>query len=255
MNKWLPEPANTACLSSETVSAVVFMLELILAIATFIASHIVLIQAPLRSRLETYFGEKLFRLLYSLLSLVILVWLAVAFKQAPYIQLWPTTALTTWVPVVIMPFACILLVSGLFSASPLSLSVRQKAFEPSRPGIVAITRHPVMWAFALWAMSHIPANGDLAGVLLFMLMLVLSLYGCKTIDRNKCIRLGKTNWVELSKNTSIIPFAAIVAGKTTVDWENINLLQIAAGLLTYALFAYFHIDIIGVAPPIISLFF
>lgn len=231
------------------------MTELIIAITVFIASHILLIRASLRSRLENFMGDRLFRILYSVLSLLILIWLAVAFKQAPYIQLWPTTVFATWIPVLIMPFACILLVVGILSPNPLSLSVRKKAFEPSQPGIVAITRHPVMWAFALWAMSHIPANGDLAGELLFALMLVLSLYGCKTIDRNKCIRLGKTNWVELSKNTSIIPFAAIVAGKTTIDWENINLLQIAAGLLTYALFAYFHIDIIGVAPPIISLFF
>ncbi len=230
------------------------MFELILASTLFIVSHLVFIHAPMRMQLEQKVGARLFQLLYSLLSVALLIWLGFAFAKAPYVALWPYSVVATWLPVVLMPFACILLMAGIVSPNPLSLSIKASRFKPAHPGIVTVTRHPIMWAFILWAASHLPANGDLAGLLLFGLMLLLSLSGCKTIDYNKKKRLGESQWRELSANTSIIPFAAIISGKTRFDWRSIGFIRLLGGLHVYGIFAYFHLDIIGVAPPIMAFF-
>lgn len=229
------------------------MLELILAITSFILSHLLFIHAPMRKCLEDLGGARLFQILYSLLSTVILIWLGFAFATAPYVALWPYSVTATWLPVVVMPFVCILLMAGLVSANPLSLSIRSKGFNPQKPGIVSVTRHPLMWVFILWAASHIPANGDVAGFLLFGLMLLLSLSGCKTIDYNRRKRIGEQQWQQLAANTSIIPFAAIISGKTKFDWRGIGIIRLIGGLHVYGIFAYFHLDVIGVAPPIMAL--
>ena len=50
----------------------------------------------------------------------------------------------------------------------LSLGSRSKQpFDPARPGIAAITRHPLLWALTLWSLAHLAPNGDLAHGLLF----------------------------------------------------------------------------------------
>ena len=53
------------------------------------------------------------------------------------------------------------------------------------PGILKVTRHPMMWAFGLWALAHIAANGDLRSLLLFGSMAVLALYGTVRLDAKR----------------------------------------------------------------------
>ena len=88
-----------------------------------------------------------------------------------------------------------------------------KTFEPDHPGIAGVTRHPVLWAAALWAIAHAVPNGDLAHILLFGLFGVFSLLGMLAIDARNRRVLGTAEWRRLSHSTSLVPLAALAGGR------------------------------------------
>lgn len=61
--------------------------EFTLALVLFFLSHAVPLRPPVRPRAEAQLGRRGFPLVYSLLSLAILVWLIVAVGRAPYVRL------------------------------------------------------------------------------------------------------------------------------------------------------------------------
>lgn len=222
------------------------MVELLAAASLFVLSHLLPMHPPWRSAVERRVGARAFLIGYSLVSLVIIAWLAHAFATAPYLLLWPWHPVAAWLPVLAMPLACILLVAGLTSRNPFSLGAGAQGYNPGRPGIVAVTRHPVMWALALWAGSHIPINGDLAAVVLFGLMLLLSLTGTHTIEVNRKKRLADpAQWQALHRGTRNLP------GISGVDWTGIGWMRLLGGLGLFVLLLFAHKPILGIAPPLV----
>jgi uncharacterized membrane protein len=150
------------------------------------------------------------------------------------------------VPVVVMPLATILLVAGYSTPNPTAVGMERSArADDPAPGILRVTRHPVMWAIGLWAISHVIANGDLRSLVFFGAFAGLSLGGTVLIDRKKQLALG-SNWSRLAEVTSNLPFAALVTGRTRLRWRDISLLRIAAGLLLYVVLYRAHSIIAGV---------
>ncbi|MEH6471720.1 MAG: NnrU family protein [Halopseudomonas sp.] len=222
------------------------MVELLAAVAVFIVSHMIPMRPRFRQPLEQKLGLPGFLIGYSILSLAIIYWLAQAFANAPYIQLWPWTIQAAWLPVVLMPLACVLIVAGASSKNPFSLGLGGKGYDPKRPGIVSVTRHPLMWGLVIWAGAHIPVNGDAAGLILFALMLILSLAGTLTLERARKRKLGPEQWQRLHQGTVNLPFSAF--GR--IDWRGIGWLRLLGGLLLYGLLLFAHQAVIGIAPPV-----
>src|ERR687883_287202 len=52
--------------------------------------------------------------------------------------------------------------------------------EPT--GIQRVTRHPMLWSFAIWAAVHVIGNGDTASLVFFGAFLVTALAGMPSID-------------------------------------------------------------------------
>jgi uncharacterized membrane protein len=129
-----------------------------------------------------------------------------------------------------MPFAAFLLIAGLVSPNPLSISLRN---GPEPGPVAAVTRHPVLWAFLIWSLSHIPPNGTLVAVLLFGGMALFSILGFLLLDLKARKRLGQERWRALSAGTSIIPFAAILSGRARA-----SSLRLLIGPLVIAAAAY-----------------
>lgn len=219
------------------------MVELLAAAALFVASHLLPMRPPWRRALERRLGRHGFLAGYSLVSLALLAWLASAYFRAPYLLLWPWQPLAAWLPVLTMPFACVLLVAGLTSPNPFSLG-RGAGYDPARPGVVSVTRHPVMWALALWSGSHIPVNGDLAAVVLFALMLLLSLAGTASLEGNRRGRVDPGTWARWYRGTGNRPRLR------GVDWRGIGGARLVAGLALYVALLLGHRLLIGVAPPL-----
>ena len=221
------------------------LLSLAFAGLAFCGSHILLSSTGLRGSLRDQLGERGFLAVYSLTAVVTFAWFLVAYAHAPTIILWERREWTALVPVVVMPFAAILLIAGYTTANPTAVGMERmaRANDPA-PGILRVTRHPVMWAIGLWAVSHLIANGDLRSLMFFGAFAGLSLGGTVLIDRKKQLALG-SNWPRLAEVTSNLPFAAVIAGRTGLRWREIGLLRIAAGLLLYAVLYRAHGIIAG----------
>jgi uncharacterized membrane protein len=186
------------------------MTEFSAALGAFLAAHLIPAGPGLRARLVHLMGRGIYVAAYSALSLALLAWLVAATQRAESPILWDPAPWHWHVTLASIPVATFLLVAGLLAPNPLSISFRQGAV----PGaITSLTRHPVLWAFLAWALAHIPPNGDLASVILFGGMAALSLLGFFIVDAKARRRLGRERWRALAERTSIIPFAALLAGR------------------------------------------
>jgi uncharacterized membrane protein len=222
------------------------LFSLVVAGLAFCGSHVLLSSTRLRGTLRDQLGERGFLGVYSLTALVTFAWFLVAYSHAPTIALWPRQSWTALVPVVAMPLATILLVAGYSTRNPTAVGMERSArADDPAPGILRVTRHPVMWAIGLWALSHVIANGDLRSLLFFGAFAGLSLGGTVLIDRKKRLALG-SNWPRVAQVTSNLPFAALVTGRTSLRWRDIGLLRVAAGLLLYVVLFRAHSMIAGI---------
>jgi uncharacterized membrane protein len=225
-------------------------LEMAAAFALFLALHSLPARPPIRTRLVHALGEAGYLVLYSLVSLLALAWLVVAAGRAPYVELWAFALWHLWVPNLAMPAASVLVAFGAAACNPLSFGGRTpRKFDPDRPGIAGITRHPLLWALALWSASHLLPNGDLAHVLLFGGFTAFALLGMWAIDKRFKRTLGTDEWTRLARRTSLVPFAA--GGRWRPSGVDVNaefVMRLLGAAALYALLLSLHEPIIGVAP-------
>jgi uncharacterized membrane protein len=222
--------------------------QLIAAAAFLLATHYGISSTPLRAWLVARLGERAYLGLYSLLALGAIIWVIGAYARAPYAPLWPTPAWLAWVPLIVMPFALVLAVSGLSTLNPTAVGAPDTLgrAEPVR-GIFRVTRHPFMWSVGLWAGAHIIANGDLAGLVLFATFGTLALLGTWLIDRKFAARRG-ADWQRFAAATSNLPFAAILAGRQRLVLTEIGWWRIALALVVYVGLLAAHPWLFGASP-------
>ena len=185
-------------------------LEFIAALMLFLLSHAIPVRPPVRHWLVARLGLRQFTVAYSLLSLLILAWLIGAAARAPYVGVLPHWEIFRWAPLLLMPLACLLGVGGVMRQNPLSFGgLGLGAFDPADPGILAVSRHPLLAAMALWGGAHLLANGDLAHVILFGLFAGFAWAGMQAIDRRKLRQMGQSEWNRLSRNTARLNLARL----------------------------------------------
>src|SRR3546814_1436284 len=91
-----------------------------------------------------------------------------AYGVAPQMPLWAPWRGYRLIPLLVMPIASILVVAGLTTRNVTAVGGERFA-ETTRPvdGIMTVTRHPFLWGVLLWALAHLPPNGDAASLILF----------------------------------------------------------------------------------------
>lgn len=217
--------------------------ELWIAIVVFVAAHSLPSMKPLRSRFVARLGERGYIAAYSVLSVGLTVWLIAAVRAAPVVELWPMTVGAMWVTAVVMFVSGWLLVVGLTTPNTLSIHVLPNRFDPARPGLLVVTRHPIFWALALWAFGHLVANGDLATAVFFALAGLFSIGGTFILDVRRKREMGIEAWRAATANAPRVPFAAGAnAWRAALDW------RLAVTAASYALLAWLHLPVIGVSP-------
>jgi uncharacterized membrane protein len=217
-----------------------------LSVVLFVASHLVLSYPPLRARLVAGIGETAFRAVYSVLALALLVWVAMAYRDAPIVAVWSPPIGLMHLSLAIMPFACVFVVAGISTPNPTAIGGERAEVLAAGPrGILKVTRHPVMWGFALWGIAHLLANGDASSIVLFGGITLLALVGARGQDAKKRQHLG-TAWQTFAAQTSFVPFAA--ARRTRPSLGEIGWWRIALGLALYALLLWLHPWLFGVSP-------
>ncbi len=221
---------------------------LVAATVTFVGGHFVLSGQAVRRPLVARLGERRFRGLYALVSLVLFIWMVAAYGRAPELVLWPSMLWARHVPLLVMPIAAILAVAGLTTRNVTLVGAERsaEAGDPA-PGIMRLTRHPFLWAVALWAISHLIATGDAASLILMGGLLVLAFGGMAHIDARRRAELGAA-WGPIALTTSVLPFAAIASSRTTMDWPGIGWQRLAGGVALYFGLLFVHQAVIGVSP-------
>lgn len=182
------------------------MEQVVLAAIAFVGTHFAM-SHPLRAPIVGRIGEGPFLGLYSLVSAVTLIWLALAYRAAPAeAPLWPVGDALWVVGTVVMLVGSILFVGSLLG-NPALPGTRRASRDAAQPrGVFSITRHPMMWGFALWGAVHIlvfpmPSNIVLAGAII-----MLALVGAHLQDRKKA-QLQPDFWPAWEAKTSYWPFA------------------------------------------------
>ncbi|MGE5514632.1 MAG: NnrU family protein [Bacteroidota bacterium] len=213
--------------------------QLVLAVAVFLASHSLTNRPGFRRGAEAALGgSRGFTVAYSVVSLLLLAWMIAAYIDAPTVVLWDQEPWMRWVPALVMPLVSVLAVAGLTTPNPFSIGPGARRYDASRPGILRLTRHPILWAAGLWAGAHMVPNGDVAALILFAPLLLLAIAGPAMLDRKRRRVLGFEQWSRLA-DIPRDPLAAL----REMGWK-----RIVGGLLLYVSLLHLHEPVIGVSP-------
>ncbi len=217
-------------------------LEFALAWAAFYATHSLPLRVPIRPWFQARLGLGGFTLAYSALSLAALVWLIGATGRAPFVPLWNWALWHAHMTLVIMLPVCLILALTIARPNPFSFGgARNELFEPTRAGVIRVTRHPLLLALTLWAASHVVPNGDLAHVLLFGAFAAFAALGGRLMDKRRQREMGP-EWQRLHDKVT-----ARTGNIRPVSWRAASA-RLIAGLVLYAGLIWAHPWLFGVSP-------
>ena len=168
----------------------------------FVGTHF-LLSHPLRDPLVRQVGEVPFRGIYSLVALATLaamIWFYDTIGREP--PLWDSGE-AGWIAGTVLMWLGSILFVGSFFGNPALVGSRGPKGGPS--GVFAITRHPMMWGFALWAATHLLVIATPKALVFDGALILLALGGSALQDRKKAGQLGET-WHEWTAQTAFVPF-------------------------------------------------
>jgi len=199
-------------------------LELLIAAVVFVGSHFGISSTGLREVLVRRLGERPYLALYSGVALILLAWLIFAYVNvADSWTLWIRPPLLVVLPIVIMPLALLLVVGGYTQRNPTAV-MQGKPLPTDRPapGVLAITRHPLMWGIGLWAIVHLVIADDVASLVFFGAFAILALHGTRMLDAKKRRTWPPEDWQRFAAATSNIPFAALLTSRNEFRFAEIG---------------------------------
>ena len=185
-------------------------MSVLVAMGVFVLSHIVIARSRLKPALIARFGERTYLATYSVLSVALLGWVIWAVLTADRIPLWATPDWGYGFGAVVSLAGFILIGIGAVTPNPLSVSFRKSGYHPSRPGVIGWVRHPLIWGLTLWAIAHIPANGDWPSVILFVGSAAFGAIGVFAVERRLRHRLGGDEWQRLTRHRGHVDSNALL---------------------------------------------
>jgi uncharacterized membrane protein len=213
----------------------------------FAGTHVWLSSLRTRTGLVERIGPGGFQGVYSLVALatfVPLVWIYARHKHAGPL-LWTTIGPPTVARAlnhVLMAVAMVLLVASLLPSSmpPSAMTARGPA---NARGIVRITRHPMLIAFAIFGVAHLLVNGSLADVIFFGGFTLFAWIGARHQDARKVREVP--GYAAVVATTSIFPFAAIASGRQRLVTSELPVAAIAGGILLTVAVRWYHHSLFG----------
>ena len=179
---------------------------LIAASITFVGTHFAL-SHPLRASLVKALGPMGFMGLYSVVALASFGWMVLAFRAigAGGSPLWDGSSAVAWMAASLLTLVALTLFLGAFRGNPALPDPRAAALaeQPAR-GVFHVTRHPMMWGFALWALAHILVSPTPRSLVMVGSILFLALVGAHLQDRKKEVLMG-ASWASWESKTSYWP--------------------------------------------------
>ncbi|RYD49209.1 MAG: MFS transporter [Sphingomonadales bacterium] len=213
------------------------MESLIAAAAAFVGFHF-LLSHPLRRPLVDRIGAGPFLGLYSLIALGTFAWMAMAFRAAPPEPLGWNLGDQGWaIASIAMLIGSVLFIGSLFG-NPAFPNPKAGGHEAigAASGVYGITRHPMMWGFAIWALVHFAVFPTRANLILTAAILILALVGAALQDSKKTAIVPA--WRDWKSRTSYLPFAAQIAGRA--PWSLGGTRAILGGALLWLAATWAH---------------
>jgi uncharacterized membrane protein len=179
----------------------------------FLATHF-LMSHPLRAPLVRAMGEKAFRGLYSLIALL-------TFGSMIYFyhacgreteRLWNAGDAGWIAGTILMWFGAILFV-GSFIRNPALPGAPGPKGGPT--GVFRVTRHPMMWSFAIWAGVHMMVLAMPKTLFFDGTIIIMALFGAAGQDAKKKRLMGDA-WHEWTAQTAFVPFTGGIANPGAV---------------------------------------
>ncbi len=209
-----------------TVSIIVWWL-------AFAGSHIVLSSIPVRTPIVGRLGQQGFLGLYSVVALATFVPLCMAYLGHRHAGalLWAPDALpgALLFARLLGAVAFAFVIASVVQPSPTGM-VPDKTEGPVEPrGLTRITRHPLFMSLGLWGLAHLFVNGFATDVAFFAGFPIYAIIGSAHQDaRKRETEQGKLG--AFFEQTSLLPFAAIVAGRTRLVVGELPWAGLGAGL-------------------------
>lgn len=173
----------------------------------------------------SWVGETPFRGIYSLVAIItfaLMVYFYRAIGREP--PLWDSGE-AGWIAGTLLMWAASILFVGSFIQNPALVGAKGPSGGPS--GVLKITRHPMMWSFALWAGVHLMILGMPKTILFDGAIIILALGGAAAQDAKKSRLMGK-NWHDWTARTAFVPFTRGIANPGLVALIGGTLLFFAA---------------------------
>jgi len=216
------------------------LLSLSAAAVAFVGTHFAL-SHPLRAPLVRAVGAGPFLGLYSLVALATFVWMILAFRAAPPGDLGGSGE-PGWIVATVLTLPALVLFLGSLRNNPALPDPRAPEAASREPaGVFAVTRHPMMWGFALWAVAHIVLWWSTRTLIVASAVLFLALVGAHMQDRKKRALMGDTwsaweartaywpRWTALPRAGWLLWLIALALW-LIVTWSHIHAAGVPAGL-------------------------
>lgn len=199
--------------------------QLVVANVLFVLSHFAM-SHPLRAPMVRALGDKGFMGVYSLVSLGLFAWIVVAFRAVG-----PSPAPAgnaAWIVASLLTVVATALLIGSFKGNPALPDTSVDAVARAEAtGAFAVTRHPMMWAIALWGAAHLAAWPSARTLVTAGAMVVLALVGSHLQDRKKQVLLGAA-WHGWEAKTSYWPRLGKLGALGAGPWIGGTALWLAA---------------------------
>jgi uncharacterized membrane protein len=180
---------------------------LIIACGAFVGTHF-LMSHPLRAGMVSRLGNGGFMGVYSLVSLATFGWMIWSFRQAPISDDFWIVSDVVWIVASLLTILAAIFYCGSMIGNPALPNPDANAADAlaakTPSGMFLVTRHPMMWGFALWGISHILIAPRMANFIFVGSIIFLALVGAKAQDAKKAATLG-AGWESWQARTSYWP--------------------------------------------------
>lgn len=197
------------------------LLSLAVASGALIITHF-LLSHPLRAATVAKLGDNGFRIFYSIVAFIFSAWMIWAYIEigpgAP--PLWNGSGLVLQLIASVLTLLASILLVGSFIGNPAlpipDTEARGYAAQGIH-GIFYVTRHPMLWSFALWGAAHILVSPTPRQIIFSGVFIGLSLFGAHMQDRKKAMLMGDA-WKSWQAQTSYWPKLGGLAKAGTTPW-------------------------------------
>ncbi|MEI6559370.1 MAG: NnrU family protein [Rhodospirillaceae bacterium] len=220
---------------------------MVLSVLVWLGVHVV-VPETVRPALVAGFGLQRYIPVFAMSSLAAMTGMILAYREAPYIALWSPPPGASTAVAVLVALALMLLTLGITTANPAGpAGDAMTGMVLPTPGVVRITRHPLMSGIALWALAHLLVNGHLAALLLFGTIALTALNGMAAMDRRRRRALGPA-WDDFAARTSRLPLAAILAGRNRLVLAELSWKPLVVAVVLFFVLLLSHQAVIGLPP-------